>query len=229
MDGKRSKWGQKHPYRHRVSCSECSKNIDSDYKDRHAKSKHPGKNLKFTTIVSPSQTQLNFTRKNDNEPVGVAKRPKLDQVPVDSVKSVINLSESVQDTLEQDRLLDTLNNDDNTDNTATISISQLNTNSVSGAAFQFEEISLSNLELSETRKSYTSADSSQSPEINRVIESSKINSYQTEKESYNPNGNVSVTLNSDLDGPRQPVLEQYHPTTFDNESFQRDFQAGWYK
>ena len=72
-------------------------------------------------------------------------------------------------------------------------------------------------------------DSSLSPEINRIIESPEINFDQKEKEPYDPNGDVPVMSNSDLDGPRQQVLDKYNPTTFGNESFQRDFQAGWYK
>lgn len=61
--------------------------------------------MKFTTVIAPSQTQLTFTRKNNKELVSVAKRPKLNPAPDDSVKNMVILFES--DTSEQGKLVDT--------------------------------------------------------------------------------------------------------------------------
>lgn len=51
---------RKRPYRRRVTCSECNKTVDSDYKDRHAKSQHKGKIVKFTEKCEESQLKLSY-------------------------------------------------------------------------------------------------------------------------------------------------------------------------
>ena len=91
---------QKHSYHTRVTCSGCGKIIDSDYKDRHAKSsKHIGQKLKFYPVLSASQTKLNFTRKEDEEPV--AKGAKLD---CDSSKDIIISSRCAADRSQEGKL-----------------------------------------------------------------------------------------------------------------------------
>jgi hypothetical protein len=100
MEGKRTKRcqeSQKHSYRTRVTCSGCGKILDSDYKDRHAKSsKHIGQKVQFYPVLSASQTKLNFTRKEDEEPV--AKEAKLDY---DSSKNMIISSRCAADRSQQ--------------------------------------------------------------------------------------------------------------------------------
>ncbi len=80
MEGKRTKRCQesrKHAYRTRVTFSGCGKIMDSDYRYRHAKSsKHISQKVQFYPVLSASQTKLNFTIKEDEEPV--AKEAKLD-------------------------------------------------------------------------------------------------------------------------------------------------------
>lgn len=50
---------RKRLYRHRVTCSECGKELDSDYAESHRK-KHPGKKVKYTAPIDKSQRQLTF-------------------------------------------------------------------------------------------------------------------------------------------------------------------------
>lgn len=40
---------RKRLYRHRVTCSECGKELDSDYAESHCK-KHPGKKVKYSAL-----------------------------------------------------------------------------------------------------------------------------------------------------------------------------------
>ena len=57
---------RKRTYRHRVTCSECKREIDSDYSVQHAKL-HPGKKAKFTAVHDKSQMQLNFFIKTKHD------------------------------------------------------------------------------------------------------------------------------------------------------------------
>ena len=52
---------RKRAYRHRVTCSECKKDIVAEYQDAHARTKHMGKRVKFTVSRAPNQSQLGFT------------------------------------------------------------------------------------------------------------------------------------------------------------------------
>ena len=51
---------RKRAYRHRVTCSECKKDIVAEYQDAHARTKHIGKRVKFTVSRAPNQSQLGF-------------------------------------------------------------------------------------------------------------------------------------------------------------------------
>lgn len=50
---------RKRTYRQRVTCSECDKELDSDYCNRHAK-QHEGKKVRFLPVLEKSQTRLCF-------------------------------------------------------------------------------------------------------------------------------------------------------------------------
>ena len=52
---------RKRAYRHRVTCSECKKDIIAEYQDAHARTKHIGKKVKFTVSRAANQSQLGFT------------------------------------------------------------------------------------------------------------------------------------------------------------------------
>ena len=53
---------RKRSYRRRVTCTECNREIDSDYKDRHIKNQHGGKNVKFLeNDLEESQPKLTFS------------------------------------------------------------------------------------------------------------------------------------------------------------------------
>ena len=74
--------------------------IDSDYTGRHAKSsKHIGQKLEFYPVLSASRTKLNFTGKEDEEPV--AKGAKLD---CDSSKDIIISSRCAADRSQEGKL-----------------------------------------------------------------------------------------------------------------------------
>ena len=51
---------RKRAYRHRVTCSECKKDIVAEYQDAHARTKHIGKKPKFTVSRAPNQSQLGY-------------------------------------------------------------------------------------------------------------------------------------------------------------------------
>ncbi len=94
---KRCQESQKHSYHTRVTCSVCGKIMDSDYKDHHAKSsKHISQKVQFYPVLSASETKLNFTRKEDEEPL--AKEAKLDY---DSLKNMIISSRCAADRSQQ--------------------------------------------------------------------------------------------------------------------------------
>ena len=43
---------------HRIKCNECQSEINTDYRDIHARNVHNGKKIKFSPEVEPSQYQL---------------------------------------------------------------------------------------------------------------------------------------------------------------------------
>ena len=49
---------RKRHYRQRVKCEACSKEIDSDFKDKHVMKMHNGEKVKFSVIVEASQMKL---------------------------------------------------------------------------------------------------------------------------------------------------------------------------
>ena len=69
---------QKHKraYPHRVTCSECKKDIVAEYQDAHARTKHIGKSVKFTVSRAPNQSQLGFT--GGDETINMLKYSKID-------------------------------------------------------------------------------------------------------------------------------------------------------
>ena len=56
---------RKRPYRQRVICAECKREVDSDYKDNHAKTVHKGKKVAF--VMERNQGQLVFSNKSSTE------------------------------------------------------------------------------------------------------------------------------------------------------------------
>lgn len=51
---------RKRPYCRLVTCSKCNKTVDSDFKNRHAKSQHKGKIVKFTEKCDETQLKLSY-------------------------------------------------------------------------------------------------------------------------------------------------------------------------
>lgn len=58
---------RKRPYRQRVICGECKKELDSNYKDNHAKTVHKGKKVAFAMVRERNQSQLAFFTKSSTE------------------------------------------------------------------------------------------------------------------------------------------------------------------
>ena len=67
---------RKRAYRHRITCSECKKDIVAEYQDAHARTKHIGKRVKFTVSRAPNQSQLGFT--GGDETINMLKYSKID-------------------------------------------------------------------------------------------------------------------------------------------------------
>ena len=74
---------RKRAYRHRIKCSECKKEIVSEYQDSHARGKHIGKKVKFTISRAPNQSQLGFTG-GDKTIANMVKCSKIDAENVGS-------------------------------------------------------------------------------------------------------------------------------------------------
>ena len=73
---------RKRAYRHRVTCSECKKDIVAEYQDAHARTKHIGKRVKLTVSRAPNQSQLGFT--GGDETINMLKYSKIDAEDVGS-------------------------------------------------------------------------------------------------------------------------------------------------
>ena len=73
---------RKRAYRHRVTCSECKKDIVAEYQDAHTRTKHIGKRVKFTVSRAPNQSQLGFT--GGDETINILKYSKIDAEDVGS-------------------------------------------------------------------------------------------------------------------------------------------------
>ena len=58
---------RKRPYRQRVICGVCKKELDSDYKDNHANTVHKGQKVAFTMVRERNQSQLAFFTKSSAE------------------------------------------------------------------------------------------------------------------------------------------------------------------
>ena len=58
---------RKHHYRQRVICAECKRELNSDYKDNHAKPVHKGKKVAFMMVREWNQSQLAFSNKSSTE------------------------------------------------------------------------------------------------------------------------------------------------------------------
>lgn len=73
---------RKRAYRHRATCSECKKDIFSEYQDAHARTKHIGKKLKFTVSRTPNQSQLGFS--GGDKTINILKCSKIDHEDIGS-------------------------------------------------------------------------------------------------------------------------------------------------
>jgi len=51
---------RKRPFRHRVRCEVCQKQLNSDNKESHTKAKHYGKRVKLSIVRDLKQSQLHF-------------------------------------------------------------------------------------------------------------------------------------------------------------------------
>lgn len=74
---------RKRAYRHRVICSECGKEIVAEYQDAHAKTRHKGKEVKFTVPRAPNQSQLGFTNSDET----ITSMPKCRKIDAQNVGS----------------------------------------------------------------------------------------------------------------------------------------------
>ena len=59
---------RKRPYRQRVICGVCKKELDSDYRVNHAKTVHKGQKVAFTMVRERNQSQLAFFSSAESRP-----------------------------------------------------------------------------------------------------------------------------------------------------------------
>ena len=86
---------RKRAYRHRVTCSECKKDIIAEYQDAHARTKHIGKKVKFTVSRAANQSQLVFTGGDET----ITNMLKCSKIDADSVGSDLQ-NDSSTDTVD---------------------------------------------------------------------------------------------------------------------------------
>ncbi|CAH3181786.1 unnamed protein product, partial [Porites lobata] len=186
---------RKRPYRQRVICGECKKELDSDYKDNHAKTVHKGKKVAFAMVRERNQSQLAFFTKTTSSSI--------------SDNSTGNGKESVPLGTEQ---------------------SPLSSSNVLAHVIQKVEIPPASVPLEQ----------GDDRDVQKTIYEPEPSLPRIDNVASEPEKEMIVALQRDdhtareprsavREGPLQPVLREYKPQKFGNETFTRDFKAQWFK
>ena len=190
---------RKRPYRQRVICGVCKKELDSDYKDNHAKTVHKGQKVAFTMVRERNQSQLAFFTKSSAE-----SRPS----------QKLFRSDNQTDAHDQD-------NTGSCSNVQTDGIERVEISPVS-VVLELQDDQDEHVPIQEATEepqpfSPQTVEVAMEPEVEMTVP------LQRDDNAVRESGLATS------EGPQQPTLREYNPQRFGNETFTRDFQPKWFK
>ena len=189
---------RKRPYRQRVICGVCKKELDSDYKDNHAKTVHKGRKVAFTMVRERNQSQLAFFTKSSAE-----SRPS----------QKLFRSDNQTDAHDQD-------NTGSCSNVQTDGIEKVEISPVS-VVLELQDDQDEHVPIQEATEepqpfSPQTLEVAMEPEVEMTVP------LQRDDNAVRESGLATS------EGPQQSTLREYNPQRFGNETFTRDFQPKWF-
>ena len=228
---------RKRPYRQRVICGECKKELDSDYKDNHAKTVHKGKKVAFAMVRERNQSQLAFFTKSSTESQLSHKLSRSDiQNDVHYQEDIRNESTGTTHGNHSSKPATSSSISDNSTGNGKESVplgseqSPLSSSNVLAHVIQKVEIPPASVPLEQ----------GDDRDVQKTIYEPEPSLPQIDNVASEPEKEMIVALQRDdhtareprpavREGPLQPVLREYKPQKFGNETFTRDFKAQWFK
>ena len=228
---------RKRPYRQRVICGECKKELDSDYKDNHAKTVHKGKKVAFAMVRERNQSQLAFFTKSSTESQLSHKLSRSDiQNDVHYQEDIRNESTGTAHGNHSSKPATSSSISDNSTGNGKESVplgseqSPLSSSNVLAHVIQKVEIPPASVPLEQ----------GDDRDVQKTIYEPEPSLPQIDNVASEPEKEMIVALQRDdhtareprpavREGPLQPVLREYKPQKFGNETFTRDFKAQWFK
>ena len=228
---------RKRPYRQRVICGECKKELDSDYKDNHAKTVHKGNKVAFAMVRERNQSQLAFFTKSSTESQLSHKLSRSDiQNDVHFQEDIRNESTGTTHGNHSSKPATSSSISDNSTGNGKESVplgseqSPLSSSNVLAHVIQKVEIPPASVPLEQ----------GDDRDVQKTIYEPEPSLPQIDNVASEPEKEMIVALQRDdhtareprpavREGPLQPVLREYKPQKFGNETFTRDFKAQWFK
>ena len=228
---------RKRPYRQRVICGECKKELDSDYKDNHAKTVHKGKKVAFAMVRERNQSQLAFFTKSSTESQLSHKLSRSDiQNDVHYQEDIRNESTCTTHGNHSSKPATSSSISDNSTGNGKESVplgseqSPLSSSNVLAHVIQKVEIPPASVPLEQ----------GDDRDVQKTIYEPEPSLPRIDNVASEPEKEMIVALQRDdhtareprpavREGPLQPVLREYKPQKFGNETFTRDFKAKWFK
>ena len=228
---------RKRPYHQRVICGECKKELDSDYKDNHAKTVHKGKKVAFAMVRERNQSQLAFFTKSSTESQLSHKPSRSDiQNDVHYQEDIRNESTGTTHGNHSSKPATSSSISDNSTGNGKESVplgseqSPLSSSNVLAHVIQKVEIPPASVPLEQ----------GDDRDVQKTIYEPEPFLPRIDNVASEPEKEMIVALQRDdhtareprpavREGPLQPVLREYKPQKFGNETFTRDFKAQWFK
>ena len=228
---------RKRPYRQRVISGECKKELDSDYKDNHAKTVHKGKKVAFAMVRERNQSQLAFFTKSSTESQLSHKLSRSDfQNDVHYQEDIRNESTGTTHGNHSSKPATSSSISDNSTGNGKESVplgseqSPLSSSNVLAHVIQKVEIPPASVPLEQ----------GDDRDVQKTIYEPEPSLPRIDNVASEPEKEMIVALQRDdhtareprpavREGPLQPVLREYKPQKFGNETFTRDFKAQWFK
>lgn len=233
---------RKRRYRqYRIKCDECESEMNTDYRDIHAKNVHNGKKIKFSPVVEPSQIQLHsfFTRTGASANIG--------QPLATTTGSFTRGSDVSENTVEDDSIrksIDIQSHPSLIDEPVTgieltdeSKISNVNVDQdqtgepyvlVTPTDDEIDELRILNQKTVHVPPAGTSMVLD-----NPDTDNSKFERHESDITERPPMLNIDIlstaTPTVTSSGPNQPIQSKYPTRTFGNETFTRKFNTEWYK
>ena len=228
---------RKRPYRQRVICGECKKELDSDYKDNHAKTVHKGKKVAFAMVRERNQSQLAFFTKSSTESQLSHKLSRSDiQNDVHYQEDIRNESTGTTHGNHSSKPATSSSISDDSTGNGKESVplgseqSPLSSSNVLAHVIQKVEIPPASVPLEQ----------GDDRDVQKTIYEPEPSLPRIDNVASEPEKEMIVALQRDdhtareprpavREGPLQPILREYKPQKFGNETFTRDFKAQWFK